>query len=794
MPNPVVSRRLRGLLGAAAAASLVVLAACLDKEVPTQSVVGSPRVNFQLAASFQRQNAPSARTIDVNVGYSQQGKFVQLVRDTVPAVAGTTVSVPLSVDLTTCLADTLRDKRPGGGCPLLVSVALRDSVKFALDSVMLTGSANVGKPPILPPVDLANTRFTVREWVEDDPLRLGGAVPTLSTGVVGLASGSGLPTLYSAMTDTSGDPALGIFQNGSWQFVRSHLGRGNGFNGIAPLAANDVWIAANSGLYHYDGATFTAVSQVRDSLLSVAALVTPGGGRFIVAGGFGGIIWQGDGATWTKKVVATATEVINETCVTGPNEAFATSVNSATNTIANTATGSLFHFNGTAWSGTLTSIPNFKIELQCPAPGIAYAIASGSGTFRWNGTGWVGSGVPGLPGRLFDWGITSPSEMYAYGDSNAISRAFYVGTGTSWREVGRSSFTQALGFIGGLEMWADPRSGAAYHLSAFGRLEQVTPNGYHVLSYIPAMRDLIVTSPTSAFAVGWNLFLARWNGSSWTVDAPPAGTPGVRILQGVWSDGPSNAWAVGGASTILRWNGTAWSVVSDVLKPITGITDNYNAVWGVGSSVIMVGDTGIVACQSSGGVCSRQTGLPGAGSLFSVWGTAANNVIAVGQKGRILHFDGTSWSLVESPTSRTLARVWGSSASDVWAVGDSVLIHFDGTKWANVPMTGALQAVQSPAPSTVASNTFQLGLWGSGPKDVYVGGENGHIARFDGVAWSDMTGQSSAHRVLAISGSAGFGAMAILESQTNRPGPTFLRGVGANGGFGAVMTPPAVWP
>jgi hypothetical protein len=55
--------------------------------------------------------------------------------------------------------------------------------------------------------------------------------------------------------------------------------------------------------------------------------------------------------------------------------------------------------------------------------------------------------------------------------------------------------------------------------------------------------------------------------------------------------------------------------------------------------------------------------------LWSIWGSSASNVWAVGDNGAILHYNGTSWSSASSPTLQLLNSVWGTSSSDVWAVG-----------------------------------------------------------------------------------------------------------------------------
>jgi hypothetical protein len=45
-------------------------------------------------------------------------------------------------------------------------------------------------------------------------------------------------------------------------------------------------------------------------------------------------------------------------------------------------------------------------------------------------------------------------------------------------------------------------------------------------------------------------------------------------------------------------------------------------------------------------------------------------VWAVGKAGTILHWNGSAWSTVPSPTSADLDAVFGADACDVWAVGD----------------------------------------------------------------------------------------------------------------------------
>lgn len=124
----------------------------------------------------------------------------------------------------------------------------------------------------------------------------------------------------------------------------------------------------------------------------------------------------------------------------------------------------------------------------------------------------------------------------------------------------------------------------------------------------------------------------------------------------------------------------------------------------------------------------------GAANIPSVWSSSADNAWAVDASGRILHYDGRSWSVALRPVTSGLSRVWGTSARDVWAVGASgVALHFDGQQWFQVS-TGI---------------SFDLhALWGVGTTEVWAGGEGG-LLRWDGRAWS-MVDSPAPSRVTAL--------------------------------------------
>ena len=76
------------------------------------------------------------------------------------------------------------------------------------------------------------------------------------------------------------------------------------------------------------------------------------------------------------------------------------------------------------------------------------------------------------------------------------------------------------------------------------------------------------------------------------------------------------------------------------------------------------------------------TNAAGPTEIWGIWGSSPSNLVAVGQNGAILRFDGTSWTAMTSPVNNALFGVWGSGPSDIYAVGvQGTLLHYDGSTW-----------------------------------------------------------------------------------------------------------------
>src|SRR5207244_12032612 len=161
--------------------------------------------------------------------------------------------------------------------------------------------------------------------------------------------------------------------------------------------------------------------------------------------------------------------------------------------------------------------------------------------------------------------------------------------------------------------------------------------------------------------------------------------------------------------TVLRW-------LYDPIGDGAGIA----AVWSASAtSVFAVGDGGKILHYNGTNWTAQASPIPV--PLTGVWGSSGTDVWAVGLGGTLLRYDGISWTGQTSPTGVNLFAVWGSSASDAFAVGDGgTILHYDGTTWT--------------AQATGTGQDF-LGVWGTSGSDVFAVGVLGQVFHYHRRIW-----------------------------------------------------------
>jgi len=187
----------------------------------------------------------------------------------------------------------------------------------------------------------------------------------------------------------------------------------------------------------------------------------------------------------------------------------------------------------------------------------------------------------------------------------------------------------------------------------------------------------------------------------WSVVPSPNGSS-TSNLSAVAAVSANDVWAVGssgnqrsGAQTLIEhWNGSSWSVVTSpnpgsIYNTLYGVTVISAAnVWAVGYYVNTTGVTQTLIEHWNGtswSVVKSPSPATGNNELFSVSAASASSIWTVGfltnntsqtpvDQTLIEHWNGSSWSVMKSPnpgsSSDHLNGVAAVSTSDVWAVGN----------------------------------------------------------------------------------------------------------------------------
>lgn len=440
------------------------------------------------------------------------------------------------------------------------------------------------------------------------------------------------------------------------------------------------------------------------------------------------------------------------------------------------ASGTILRYDGAKWSPVFSGVTDSLNGVWGLSASVIYAVGGTSGGFpasralRYDGKTW--SSIGSWSGSLVDVWAGSPTEVYTVG-TDACKSMKCKGEirrydGKSWTTVlsGQSTrFIDVWGSGGGqvVAVGYDP------HGAGTGQIHRWDGATWHHLSLSGswALRFVWGSSATDVHALGYKYvqgkqqgIIAHFDGTSWSV----ANKPSVFQFGGLWGVSATEVYAgavslsQGGGATsyemrLLRFDGKTWALHGAKLQGLKHRT--VTSLWATPGSPRRFFATG-------GGVGpifqfdgqTWKTPLAKPPDMLGVWGSAATNVVAVGEAGTIKRFDGKQWSAAAPVTKGTLMSVWGSSASSVLATGylmgpgKSVeVLRFNGASW-SVINTG------------VTKNLALRSIWGSSASDVFaVGGLSAEAVHYTGGSWHHShLGQSSLE---AIWGSAATNILAV---------------------------------
>lgn len=106
--------------------------------------------------------------------------------------------------------------------------------------------------------------------------------------------------------------------------------------------------------------------------------------------------------------------------------------------------------------------------------------------------------------------------------------------------------------------------------------------------------------------------------------------------------------------------------------------------------------------------------------IFDLNGTAADNVFACGNAGKMFHFDGVDWTSVATGSSQPIVKIWDAGNGTLYACG------YGGKIWRN---SGSGWNSMS---SGTTKDLFSLGSY---QETIYAGGEEGELRKYNGSAW-----------------------------------------------------------
>ncbi|MBN2272123.1 MAG: hypothetical protein JXN61_16030 [Sedimentisphaerales bacterium] len=270
---------------------------------------------------------------------------------------------------------------------------------------------------------------------------------------------------------------------------------------------------------------------------------------------------------------------------------------------------------------------------------------------------------------LFDvWGSAADNVFaisYADGTGNGPGGLVLHYDGASWNvNSALDKFLTGIWGSSATDIWAVGHYGVLLHSSDGITWEQrpEISSGNHFW-------DVWGTAPDNVWAVGESIaytgpgqnrgIIWHWDGLQWSFAGAYAGD-GETQFNGVGGRGANEVYTVGSSGYGFVFDGTSWNRLDNWYEQAL-------EVWGTDTDLFVASMRRWGHFDGSQWEWGPDYGF--GNNLTGISGTSAQNVYMVGVGGRIIHFDGSEWSEMDSGTTNLLHGVWVSETGTVFAVG-----------------------------------------------------------------------------------------------------------------------------
>ncbi len=437
------------------------------------------------------------------------------------------------------------------------------------------------------------------------------------------------------------------YDGNEWSYVHVD-GSSAGLDDVWGTGPQDVWAAGSGTIEHYDGTTWSEVTQLQAGDLRMA-LWGRSANEVYAIGGYEVYAWNG--STWSSMPGAPTDQ--RHTSISGNgSEIWVTSQD-----------GRVHQQTSLGWREHALSVAAVLGVLP-DASGRVWAVGAAGLIARWENNTW--RLLRYQPNELLGISGAARDDVWAVGAAGTVLR--YDGQQWSDQSQGIGAMLSPFGggpgnlygvaAIGGGQVWVSEEYGQTARWSGAawvrGGLE-----GH--ITFATGARDVWLLDSDLEAILQWDGATTNERGTYWEGDAGG---------HQVWASSPNDAWMTHEAQ-VAHWDGT----------------------------LLQAHDLG--------------------GAVLAVWGALPSWAWAVRDDGAILEWDGGQWQpILQAPVG---ARdVWGDGPNNIWVVGGDLtaagdrgmLLHWDGTLWRRHAFSGMPTGFRS--------------VWGAG-NEVFALGDDGGV-------------------------------------------------------------------